>query len=291
MPVRGIRGATTSQGDSAQDVLARTRELLMEMQKRNAFEPPDLAAVIFTTTTDLDAAFPATAARELGWRDAATICAHEIDVPGGLPHCIRVLILWNTDRPVADIHHVYLHEAESLRPDRAEPHPAEQHPARTYPLPASIAFQGEHGAFSEEALLQALNGEVDRVPCRTFEEIFLAVSSGRTEAGLLPVENSTTGSIHTSYDLLLENDLNIIGELILPGAALRDAGAGRGSGNGAPGDQPSPGARTMFALDRVRRIGSRCRSTTPPARPGSWRRKNGPTARRSPAKRPPACTD
>ncbi len=216
MPVRGIRGATTTPGISAEDVLSRTRELLLEIQKRNGFEPPDLAAIVFTTTTDLVAAYPATAARELGWRDLATICSHEIEVPGGLPRCVRVLIFWNTDRPASEIRHVYLHEAESLRPDRLEKQAADPRPARTYSLPGSIAFQGEHGAFSEEALLMGLSGEIDRIPCRTFAEIFLAVNSGRTEAGLLPVENSTTGSIHTSYDLLLENELNIIGELILP---------------------------------------------------------------------------
>jgi prephenate dehydratase len=216
MPVRGIRGATTSPNNSAEHVLARTRELLMEIHKRNGFEPADLAAILFTTTIDLDAAYPATAARELGWRDTATLCSHEIDVPGGLPRCIRVLILWNTERPVTEIHHVYLYEAESLRPDRAELQPAKQHPARVYSLPASIAFQGEHGAFSEEALLMGLSGEIDRIPCRTFAEIFLAVSSGRAEAGLLPVENSTTGSIHTSNDMLLENDLHVVGEFILP---------------------------------------------------------------------------
>jgi prephenate dehydratase len=216
MPVRGIRGATTSPGDKAEDVLARTRELLSEIHKRNGFQPPDLAAILFTTTADLDSAFPAMAARELGWRDTATLCSHEIDVPGGLPRCIRVLILWNTDRPASEIHHVYLYEAESLRPDRAEIPPAEQRPASVYAVPASIAFQGEHGAFSEEAILIGLSGETDRISCRTFAEIFLAVSSGRADAGLLPVENSTTGSIHPSYDLLLENDLHIIGELILP---------------------------------------------------------------------------
>jgi chorismate mutase len=233
MPVRGIRGATTTPGNKAEDVIARTRELLSEIHKRNGFQSPDLAAILFTTTVDLNASFPATAARELGWRDTATLCSHEIDVPGGLPRCIRVLLLWNTDRPASEIHHVYLHEAESLRPDRAEALPTEPRPSPLYPKPASIAFQGEHGAFSEEAILLGLGGETDRIPCRTFQELFLAVSSGRSEAGLLPVENSTTGSIHTSYDLLLENDLNIIGELILavrhcamlpPGVEVRRCG-------------------------------------------------------------------
>jgi monofunctional chorismate mutase len=216
MPVRGIRGATTSPGNTSEDLLARTKELLAEIHKRNGFMPEDLASIIFTTTPDLNAAFPATAAREMGWRDTAMLCAHEIDVADSVPRCIRILALWNTDKAPADIHHVYLHEAVALRPDLAEAPTAAKAPRVAYQTPASIAFQGEHGAFSEEAILMGLGAETQRVPCRTFQEICLAVSSGRVEAGLLPVENSTTGSIHTSYDLLLENDLHIIGEFILP---------------------------------------------------------------------------
>jgi prephenate dehydratase len=106
-------------------------------------------------------------------------------------------------------------KAETLRPDLLEA-PAAEPARKTYQTPASIAFQGEHGAFSEEAILLGLSAETSRTPCRTFQEICLAVSSDRVEAGLLPVENSTTGSIHTSYDLLLENDLHIIAEFILP---------------------------------------------------------------------------
>jgi prephenate dehydratase len=215
MPVRGIRGATTSPSNKAGDLLARTKELLSELHKHNKFQPEDLAAIVFTATPDLNAAFPATAAREMGWTDAPMIGAHEIDVAGSVPRCIRVLLLWNTERTPAEIHHVYLHEAEALRPDRTGA-PAARPPAEVYGLPASIAFQGEHGAFSEEAILLGLGSGSSRTPCRTFQEICLAVATDRVEAGLLPVENSTTGSIHTSYDLLLENELHIIGELILP---------------------------------------------------------------------------
>jgi prephenate dehydratase len=215
MPLRGIRGATTSPSNKSKALSDRTKELLAEIHKRNGFQPEDLAAIIFTTTPDLNAAFPATAARELGWRDTAMLCAHEIDVAGSVPRCIRVLILWNTDRDPAKIQHVYLHEAEALRPDLAGA-PAEKPTAAAYRIPASIAFQGEPGAFSEEAILLGLTAETSRVPCRTFQEICLAVSTDRVEAGLLPVENSTTGSIHTAYDLLLENSLHIIAELILP---------------------------------------------------------------------------
>jgi prephenate dehydratase len=216
MPVRGIRGATTSPSNQAADLLARTKELLTEIHKRNRFQPEDLASIIFTTTPDLNAAFPAMAAREIGWRDTAMLCAHEIDVPGSVPRCIRVLLLWNTETDPAKIHHVYLYEAESLRPDLAGGAKGKKPPEAAFRIPASIAFQGEHGAFSEEAILLGLTAETSRVPCRTFQEICLAVTTDRAEAGLLPVENSTTGSIHTSYDLLLENNLHIIAELILP---------------------------------------------------------------------------
>ena len=215
MPVRGIRGATTAPSNQSDEMMARTKELLGEIHKRNRFQPEELAAIVFTTTPDLNAAFPALAAREIGWRDTAMLCAHEIDVAGSVPRCIRVLLLWNTDRDPADIQHVYLHEAVALRPDLAGP-AAEKSSQEVYRTPASIAFQGEHGAFSEEAILLGLTAETSRVPCRTFQEICLAVSTNRVEAGLLPVENSTTGSIHTSYDLLLENNLHIIAELILP---------------------------------------------------------------------------
>jgi len=216
MACRGIRGATTTSGNKAEDVLARTQELLEEIRKRNGFRLEELASILFTATTDLNAAFPAQAARALGWKDTPMMCAHEIDVPGSLTHCIRVMILWNTEKPAGDIRLVYLHGAERLRPDLAEEFAAQNPAEAAFRTPASIAFQGEHGAYSEEAILLGLGDANTRVSCRTFAELFLAVVSGRTEAALLPVENSTTGSIHSSYDLLLENQLHIVGELILP---------------------------------------------------------------------------
>jgi chorismate mutase len=167
MPVRGIRGATTAPSNRSEDMLERTKELLAEIHKRNRFQPEDLASMIFTTTPDLNAAFPALAAREMGWRDTAMLCAHEIDVAGSVPRCIRVLILWNTERDPDEIRHVYLHEAKDLRPDLVPP-PPEAASAAAYRTPASIAFQGEHGAFSEEAIILGLTAETSRVPCRTF---------------------------------------------------------------------------------------------------------------------------
>ncbi|MCI0396729.1 MAG: chorismate mutase [Chloroflexi bacterium] len=115
---RGIRGATTVTENTAEAILAATRELLYLMIRANDIDPADVASAIFTTTKDLNATYPALAARELGWYEAALLCGHEMDVPGGLPYCIRVLIHWNTTRRPEEIVHVYLREAKNLRPDR-----------------------------------------------------------------------------------------------------------------------------------------------------------------------------
>lgn len=116
---RGVRGATTCAEDSEEAILAATRELLYTMIRANGIDPFDVASAHFTTTTDLRATYPAFAARQLGWFDVALLCGHEMDVPGSLPRCIRILIHWNTTTHPADIKHVYLHEAHSLRPDHA----------------------------------------------------------------------------------------------------------------------------------------------------------------------------
>jgi chorismate mutase len=119
MHIRGIRGATTAAANSADAILAATRELLEEMVRQNNVEPDEIAAVLFTCTDDLDAAFPAEAGRVLGWHAVPLLTAREISVPGALPRCIRVLILWNTPRSQEEVDHVYLREAEGLRPDLA----------------------------------------------------------------------------------------------------------------------------------------------------------------------------
>lgn len=80
----------------------------------------DIASAIFTTTPDLDAEFPALAARQLDWLDVPLLCGHEMSVPGSLAHCIRVLIHWNTEKSQAEIQHTYIREAEKLRPDHCE---------------------------------------------------------------------------------------------------------------------------------------------------------------------------
>ena len=122
MYVQGIRGAAVADQDQEESILAATRELIQAVLKANpTLETTDVASVIFTTTRDLSAAYPARAARQLGWDQVPLLCTQEIPVPGGLPRCIRVLIHWNTDLPQREIQHVYLGEAAGLRPDLA-PH-------------------------------------------------------------------------------------------------------------------------------------------------------------------------
>ena len=115
---RGVRGATTASGNTDEAILEATRELLYIIIRVNNIEPDDIASIHFTTTVDLNATYPALAARQLGWYDAALLCGHEMQVPGCLGKCIRVLIHWNTSRGIDEIIHVYLKEAKSLRPDR-----------------------------------------------------------------------------------------------------------------------------------------------------------------------------
>jgi monofunctional chorismate mutase len=122
--VRGIRGATTAAGDEASEILRATEELLREIVARNELEPESVASALFTVTRDLTAEFPAAAARRMGWTLVPLLNFTEIDVPGRLARCIRVLIHVNTDRAQDEIVHVYLGEARVLRPDLAPPPPA-----------------------------------------------------------------------------------------------------------------------------------------------------------------------
>jgi chorismate mutase len=115
---RGIRGATLAAADTPDAIHAATRELLAEMIKANEIAEADVASVIFTVTPDLTAAYPATAARQLGWYDTALLTAIEMAPPGSPPRCIRILIHWNTRVPQKEIQHVYIQGAEVLRPDR-----------------------------------------------------------------------------------------------------------------------------------------------------------------------------
>jgi chorismate mutase len=120
MPVRGIRGAIDVQEDTPEAVLDRTRQLLTAIMKANPeLRSEDIASAIFTTTVDLKSAFPAQAAREMGWNALPMICSQEIPVPGSLPRVIRILLHWNTDLPQDAVRHVYLGAAAGLRPDLA----------------------------------------------------------------------------------------------------------------------------------------------------------------------------
>jgi len=119
--VRGVRGATTADENTREAILAATRELVSQLIEANRMEPEDVASAIFTTTADLNADYPAVAARTLGWSDVALLCAREINVPQSVPLCIRVLIHWNTVARADEIQHVYLKGAVKLRPDRVKP--------------------------------------------------------------------------------------------------------------------------------------------------------------------------
>lgn len=116
--MRAIRGATTVPDNQAELILQATRELLVTILESNpTLEPADLAAAWFTLTGDLDAAYPAQAARQIGWQYVPLMCAQEIPVPGSLKRCIRAMLFWNTNLEQQDINHIYLREAASLRPD------------------------------------------------------------------------------------------------------------------------------------------------------------------------------
>lgn len=124
---RGIRGATTADANTRDAILEATRDMLQRVIAANDLHPDDIASAIFSTTPDLNAEFPAVAARALGWYDTALFCTHEMAVPGSLPRCVRVLVHWNTTRRADEIVHVYLRGAEQLRPDRsAQPSSASQ---------------------------------------------------------------------------------------------------------------------------------------------------------------------
>ncbi|MDQ2683928.1 MAG: chorismate mutase [Chloroflexota bacterium] len=116
---RGIRGATTAIANTAEDILEATDELMRTVIELNELDPANVASVIFTTTPDLTATFPALAARDIGWTEVPLMCAHEMAVPGSLQSCVRVMIHVNTNKSAAEIRHVYLKGARVLRPEWA----------------------------------------------------------------------------------------------------------------------------------------------------------------------------
>jgi len=113
--IRGIRGAITAKKNTRQEILGQTERLLKTMASLNQVQPADIAAIILTTTPDLNAEFPAAAAQRLGWEDVPRLCAVEIKVPKSLKKCIRVMLLVNTGKSQKQIKHVYLEAAVKLK--------------------------------------------------------------------------------------------------------------------------------------------------------------------------------
>lgn len=114
---RGVRGATTVDINSRDAILLATRQLLALMIRRNDIDSNDIASATFTLTKDLDAEFPALAARQMGWLDVPLLCGYELSVPGSLGKCIRILLHWNTEKSQKEIQHIYIQGAVRLRPD------------------------------------------------------------------------------------------------------------------------------------------------------------------------------
>ena len=112
---RGIRGATTADANTDEAIYSATRDMLQELINVNAIDQEQVGAAYFTVTPDLNAAFPAAAARQLGWNEVALMCSTEIPVPDSLGHCIRVMILYNTEKSQKDMVNVYLKGTDVLR--------------------------------------------------------------------------------------------------------------------------------------------------------------------------------
>ncbi len=124
--MRGVRGATTVARNTAEDIVSRTGELLDRVISENGIRPGEVASILFTITADLDAQFPAVAARAIaGWEEIPMLCAAEIAVPGSLGRCVRVLLQWNTDRRAEEVRHVFLRGARQLRPNWAQRTPGD----------------------------------------------------------------------------------------------------------------------------------------------------------------------
>jgi chorismate mutase len=120
MSVRAIRGATQVEENSATAIAAGTKELLAEILRANDLEVTQVISVLLTATPDLNAAFPAAAAREVGFESTPLLCAVEIDVPGALSRVVRAMVTVETDRTMAEISHIYLGGAKNLRRDIAQ---------------------------------------------------------------------------------------------------------------------------------------------------------------------------
>ncbi len=121
MLTRGVRGATTVEANTAEEIVEATKELLAALLKANDLDVEYVASAFFTMTPDLNAEFPAIAAREMDWTNVALLCGHEMNKPGSLPMCLRVLLHVNTEKAAREIRHVYLRGARVLRPDIESP--------------------------------------------------------------------------------------------------------------------------------------------------------------------------
>ena len=113
--VRAIRGATTSDNNTKDDIVEATREMLISLVEANDLKKEDVISAFFTTTKDLNTQFPAVAARKIGWTEVALMCSHEMFVPDAQEKCIRVMVHLNTDKSPHDINNVYLKDAVNLR--------------------------------------------------------------------------------------------------------------------------------------------------------------------------------
>ena len=118
--VRALRGATTIESDTTDQIRTRTIELLEQMLERNGVNHDDIISVLFTATDDIHSMFPASAARDIGFGDIPLICARELDIKDATPLCIRVLMHLNTTVSRSDLRHVYLEGASGLRDDLPE---------------------------------------------------------------------------------------------------------------------------------------------------------------------------
>ena len=119
MFVRGVRGATTVDENTTDSILSATKELIEIIIEKNDIHEEDIASILFSVTEDINAEFPAKAARDMGFTETPLLCLNEITVPDRIQKCIRVLFHVNTEKKPKDIHHIYLKGATILRPDHS----------------------------------------------------------------------------------------------------------------------------------------------------------------------------
>ncbi|MED2943616.1 chorismate mutase [Bacillus swezeyi] len=118
MMMRGIRGATTVEQDTDNDITAKTKQLIEKMISENEIEPEQVVQILISATSDIHAAFPAKVVRTIdGWQHVPVMCMQEMDVEHGLKQCIRVMLTVQTEKRQDEVRHVYLENAVILRPD------------------------------------------------------------------------------------------------------------------------------------------------------------------------------